>query len=181
MPLRHPLNLFDVEILTERLCLKPCAEVWLQDCYREFTPEVTRYMASAPLDSLEEVRERLNDIHQSMTADRHLGFDILTREQTEFLGRGGIDALDSETPRIGLWFKQAAQGQGYGKEFVLALKQWAMSHLECDYLLYRTDRANRASLKLAQALGGRELTQYERTSASGRVLQVIEYRVDLTD
>lgn len=180
MPIRHPLNLFEIEIFTERLCLTPSTEKWLEDCFREFTPEVSHFMASAPLTSVKEMREQLDLIQQAMREGVNLGFDILSRDKTEFLGRGGIDALFSRTPRMGLWFKKSVQRQGLGSEFVRAMKVWADDNLDADYLLYRTDRANTPSLKLAQKLNGKLIGQQELVSNSGELLHVMEYRIELS-
>jgi hypothetical protein len=54
---------------------------------------------------------------------------------------------------------------------------WAMVNLDFDYLIYPVDRRNLPSRKIPESLGGSIKAEYEKTNASGAVLDILEYRI----
>ncbi len=62
-------------------------------------------------------------------------------------------------------------------EAVAALVDWARQNLRARYLLYAVDKRNVPSRKVAESLGGVVEAEYEVTNASGKILELVEYRI----
>jgi Acetyltransferase (GNAT) domain len=45
-------------------------------------------------------------------------------ENRECLGMASLEDADSVSPELGLWLKESAHGQGFGREVVAALVEW---------------------------------------------------------
>jgi RimJ/RimL family protein N-acetyltransferase len=99
------------------------------------------------------------------------------KETGEYLGGGGVHAIQPETAELGIWIKKSAHGNAYGREAVTALARWAFESLSVRYLIYPVDRRNLASRKIPESLGARIEAEYPKVNASGNVLDIVEYRV----
>jgi RimJ/RimL family protein N-acetyltransferase len=73
--------------------------------------------------------------------------------------------------------QKAAHGNKYGLETITAIKHWADRNLDYEYLIYPVDKANIASRKIAEALGGEVCREYQKTNLTGNVLNTLEYRI----
>lgn len=73
--------------------------------------------------------------------------------------------------------KKKAQGNGFGREAIHLLKNWADRNLQYEYLLYSADRRNNPSQKIAESLGGKVFREYQITNKSGNILDLLEYRI----
>ena len=73
--------------------------------------------------------------------------------------------------------KKKAQGQGFGREAIHLLRNWADKNLQYEYLLYSADRKNNPSKKIAESLGGKIFREYQITNQSGNILDLLEYRI----
>jgi RimJ/RimL family protein N-acetyltransferase len=174
----HAFDCTGVEVVSERLRLLPISEEYAEEIYRNFTPEVTCYMSPK---SPNHIGETLEFIHRSLRGMRRgedLQFVITLQESGEFLGCGGLHGYDNpKTPELGIWLKIAAHGNGYGKEAIFALKQWADQHLAYKYLTYPVDRENVPSRKIPEALGGEIFEETLSPTQDGRVLDIVVYRI----
>jgi RimJ/RimL family protein N-acetyltransferase len=166
-----------VEIESDRLRLLPTSEEYAREVFHNFTPAITEFMFPAPPNAIEETLAFLRGAHESILAGTDLQVVILLKEDEEFLGHGGIHHVDTRTPELGIWIKLSAHGDGYGREAVTALAEWALENLEFDYLIYPVDRRNLPSRKIPESLGGRIEAEYEVTNESGDVLDIVEYRI----
>ncbi len=167
----------DVVIESERLRLVPASEEYAEAIFREFTPEIREFMFPKPPDEIEETLEFIRDSRRRMANREELNVAILLKTTAEFLGHGGLDHIDGETPELGIWIKKGAHGQRYGREAVTALTRWAFENLKVRYLTYPVDRRNAASRKIPESLGGVVEAEYEHTNMSGHVLDTVEYRI----
>ena len=85
--------------------------------------------------------------------------------------------LTPKTPELGIWIKKSAHGHGYGKEAVVALKEWANENIEYEYILYPVVDENYASRRIPEFLGGKIAREYDKESMSGKKWHFIEYRI----
>ncbi|WP_448598631.1 GNAT family N-acetyltransferase [Thermoleptolyngbya sp.] len=162
---------------TARLWLEPVSRDDRVAVFREFTPAIATFMYPKLPQEIRETDEFLSRAVQQNTSGTDLHLTIRRRETAEFLGLCSLHQMQTATPEIGIWLKETAQGQGFGKEAIARLKAWADEYLDYECLRYPVDRRNRPSRKLAEHLGGRIVGEYTQMSLSGRMLEVLEYRI----
>lgn len=163
------------KIISTRLILKIIGSEYLNDIFREFTPEVARFLIPQPSDN---INDSLNFIIESRSGslnNKELQLVIIDRNNNEFLGCIGLHNLDVNNPSIGIWLKKGAWNKGYGKEAALALKEWADNNLNYKIVRYSTSKDNIASLKIAEFLGGKIIHQGVRKNQKGELLDCIDY------
>src|SRR5215472_6861243 len=51
-------------------------------------------------------------------------FVIRRNDNGECLGMASLEDADSVSPELGLWLKESAHGQGFGREVVASLVEW---------------------------------------------------------
>ncbi len=171
------MDLSRVTIETERLRLVPVTSQYREEIFREFTPEITGFMFPKSPDKIEETDEFIATSERELKDGKTLQIVILKKENSEFLGCGGLNNVDTKTPEPGIWIKKSAHGNGYGKEVVTGLKEWADKHLEYEYLTYPVDRRNMGSRKIAESLGGIIKKEYKETGMGGQELDEVEYHI----
>ena len=174
----QPINCMEVEIASKRLLLRPISEVYAEEIFLAFTPEVTRYMVPRAAFHIEETLGFINNAMAGMRRGDNLQFVILANESREFLGCCGLHGHGSPTtPELGIWLKVAAHGNGYGKEAITALVDWAESHLQYKYLIYPVDRVNIPSRKIPEALDGQIFEETQCATQEGGYLDIVIYRI----
>ncbi|WP_460204405.1 GNAT family N-acetyltransferase [Scytonema sp. NUACC21] len=175
------MELFQVKISTNRLLLLPISLKFKEEIFREFTPEITTYMYARAPEDITETEEFINQSLSEIKNGNTLTLMILKKDSQEFLGCTGIHNINSNINSkelgIGIWLKKNAQGNGYGLETIAALKKWADDNLDYEYLTYDVDKANIPSRKIPETLGGQIFREYDKTNLSGRVLNIVEYRI----
>lgn len=171
------MDLLDVEISTNRLLLKPISIQYKQDIFLEFTQEITTYMYPRPAKDILETEAFINNSITDQKSGSHLVFVVLTKASQEFLGCTGIHNINRKDPELGIWLKKAAHGNKYGLEAIAAIKDWADTNLEYEFLRYPVDQANIASRKIPEALGGKIIRKYDKTNMSGNTLHLVEYKI----
>lgn len=175
---RHPPDLTRVSVETARLRLRPVEPGDAPQVFRHFTPAVTRYMWPRSPQQIGESQAFIDRARAGAERGDNLVVAILRRDGGEFLGCCGVHGGDNgRTPELGIWIKEAAHGHGYGKEAVLAMKQWADEHLLYDYLIYPVDRRNRPSRRIPEAMGGEVFETKLATAQDGRTLDEVVYRI----
>jgi len=166
-----------ITIETPRLLLRSITPDHTEEIFREFTPEITTYMFPKSPDKIEETAAFIESAMKGNEEGHDLQIVILKKDTGEYLGNGGVHHIDTKTPELGIWIKKSAHRNGYGKEAVVALKEWADKNLEYEYLLYPVDEANDASRKIPESLGGNVFREYDKENMSGRKLHLLEYRI----
>ncbi|WP_289501078.1 GNAT family N-acetyltransferase [Gloeocapsopsis sp. IPPAS B-1203] len=151
--------------------------IYKEVIFSEFTEEITTYMYPCPPQDISETEAFISDSIGEMVDGWGLGLVILKRDSQEFLGCAGLHCINRKNPELGIWLKKTAHGNKYGLEAVTAIKDWADKNLEYKYLRYPVDKANIASRKIAEALGGKIIDEYYKTNMSGKTLNVVEYRI----
>lgn len=174
------LDLDSVEIVTARLCLRPVTERYAADIFREFTPDVTRYMVPSTPREIGETKAFIADT----TRQRKLGVDlvlvILSKENEEFLGCCGLHGAQKATePELGIWLKKSAHGSGFGREAIAALAEWAARNLTVEALIYPVDRKNGPSRNIPERMGGTIIGEARVKTMSGTELDEVVYRIPI--
>ncbi|WP_222427269.1 GNAT family N-acetyltransferase [Hyella patelloides] len=169
--------LLNVEIVTERLLLQPISIVYEDDIFKEFNEEITTYTYPCPARDISETRSFIEDSIAGMKNEKDLHCVILDKDTQEFLGCAGIHNINGKSPELGIWLKKSAHGNGYGLETIAALKKWADNNLEYEQLIYPVDKANIPSKRIPEKLSGKIAREFEQVNLSGRVLQIIEFRI----
>ena len=148
-------NLFDdFKISSSRLCLRSMTEDDAPTIFKEFTPEVTRYLTPGPASHIDETLSFIRDAAQKQKAYCNLQLIITDRGSAEFLGLVGLHATsDPGVLELGLWLKLSAHGRHYGLEAAHCLVSWAAENLEYKEILYPVATANIASRKIPESFG----------------------------
>lgn len=172
------MDLLNTTIETERLTLVPISLDYVDDIYKEFTPEITRYMYPKSPSKKEETIEYILDRRERMKKGEEIVITILDKNTKEFLGGSGLHHLNTRVLELGIWIKKDAHGRKYGWEATFGIKKWAEDNLDFDYFIYPADRKNTPSRKIAEALGGKIHKEYKQESLSGVILDEVEYRIE---
>ncbi len=161
-----------------RVLLAPVANSHAGEIFREFTPEITRYMFPKPADTVEEVAEIIAIFSGARKKREEIVSAILHRETGEFLGCCGLHAREMDrAPELGIWVKKGAHGNHYGREAIYTLVSWAKENLTVDGFLYPVDKRNIPSRKIPESLGGDVIAEKLVTSQAGNILDEVVYRI----
>jgi RimJ/RimL family protein N-acetyltransferase len=176
--LRRDIELVDVEIVTDRLVLRPIDLVDLEPIAREFSEEITRYMYPSAAKSRMDVAPFIADSMEGLSDNTNLQLVVVLKDDPGiFVGCAGLHKPHTSTPEIGIWIAKDFQRQGLGPEAIEGLCAWAAEEIECDYLRYPVDRANVPSRRIPESLGGEIEDEYDRITPDGRTLNIVEYRI----
>lgn len=177
MALRRDIELLDVEIVTDRLVLRPISLIDLEPIAREFSEEITRYMYPPPAQSRMDVAPFIADSLEGLSNNTNLQMVAVSKEDPgSFVGCVGLHKPLTSTPEIGIWIAKSFHRRGLGLEAIEGLCEWAAEQIECDYLRYPVDRANAPSRRISKSLGGEIEDEYDRITSDGRTLNILEYR-----
>jgi [ribosomal protein S5]-alanine N-acetyltransferase len=173
--------MFDLDslpITTDRLILKPVSIEYAEDIYHYFDRDVTQFTYSEPNRDLEQAIDFIHAARMELLNRSGLSLAIIDRQSQEFLGICGILRTNTPTPEPGLWVKKTSHGRGYGKESMTGVVQWVWQNMKCDRLIYKADRRNLASQKIARSLGGELVGEEENINPHGKVLDLLVYQID---
>lgn len=167
----------NITIKTKNLYLKSASLEYKQDIFREFTREITTFMFLNPVEKIEETVEFIEKSIKQNKKGNNLQMVILRKGSMDFLGCGGLHRINGKTPELTIWTKKSAHGHGYGKEAIVALKEWADQNLDYEYILYPVAEENYSSRKIPEFLGGKVAREYDKINRSGKKLHLLEYRI----
>jgi RimJ/RimL family protein N-acetyltransferase len=68
---------------------------------------------------------------------------------------GSFEDADSASPELGLWLKESAHGQGFGREVVASLIEWGHASFGKESFSYPVAVENTASRRIAENLHGK--------------------------
>ncbi len=172
------IDWLNLEIVTPRLRLFSISRRQAEDIFREFTTEITRYMAPCPSECIDDTFAFIDAALERMKTGDEYQAVVVERDSGEFLGCCGLHGEGKpETPELGIWIKRSAHGNGYGKEAIVGLKQWADSTLQYEYLTYSVDRLNESSIRIPEDLGGEVFDRETYKKADGTTLELLVYRI----
>ena len=171
------MNTSNLAIESPNLIIKAISLDYAPDIFQEFTPEITVYMYPKSPDKIEETIAFINSSTKENEQGTSFQAVIVDKNTGEFIGCGGLHHIDTPQPEFGIWIKKSAHGHGYGKEAILAMKTWADQNLAYEYLFYPVDKANVASCRIPEFLGGKIAGEHADIGMGGNTLNIVEYRV----
>ena len=143
----------NIIIKGRRIKLLPISLKYAEIIFKELTEEIVKYLdLDKPPSKIDETR----DFIKWAIAHRKTGEDIVLviLLETEFIGVCGIHDIKTNHARMGLWLKKQAHGQGFGKESVELLINWARASLNFDQITYTSHIENKPSIRIIESLGG---------------------------
>jgi RimJ/RimL family protein N-acetyltransferase len=164
-----------IGISTERVTLRPFDDGDAPETFAAITPGLTRFMNWEPPPSLEKFAEVWRSWLSAMNTGSELYFVI--RASQEFVGIAGLHGLGEDQPELGLWIKEAAQGNGYGQEAMAALLAWASERFGPSAFKWPVAVDNAPSRRLAEKLDGVLVGTFDRPKYAGVLYQVPASRV----
>lgn len=164
-------------IESPNLIIKAISLGYAADIFKEFTLEITRYMSPKPAENIDETIIFIEGAIKSNQVGTDWQAMIISKENNEFIGCTGLHKIDTPHPEFGIWLKKSAHGHGYGKEAIVAMKNWADQNLIYEYLIYPVDKANIASCRIPEFLGGKIVGEHTDVGMGGNKLNIVEYRI----
>lgn len=123
-----------------------------EEVFACITPAITKFMRWEP-PSWSEYMARCEERLRAPKPNT-LSFVIRRRDSNECLGMTGLEDIDRPSPELGLWIKESAHGQGFGREVVGALAEWAHKNLGKESFIYPVAVQNTASRRIAEGFQG---------------------------
>ena len=139
-------------ILSPRLQLSQFQMTDAQEVFGCITPSVTKFMPWEP-PSWGEYVTRCEKRVQAPEPTK-FSFVIRRLDGGECLGMASLEDADSDSPELGLWLKESAHGQGFGREVVASLVEWGHASLGKRTFTYPVALENIASRRIAESLHG---------------------------
>src|SRR5438093_8756383 len=93
-----------------------------QEVFGCITPAIAKFMPWEP-PSWSEYVTRCERRVQAPEPNK-FSFVIRRLDNRECLGMASLEDADSVSPELGLWLRESAHGQGFGREVVAALVEW---------------------------------------------------------
>lgn len=177
MTFQQQINAPGFALCTPRLRLVPLAPTHFAAYCQGMDAAVTRYQYPDPFPSLEAAQETLSSFCRLHQEGRGLFLAVLDAVSGVFLGAVEVFDTDTETPEIGLWLCENAQGKGYGSEALAAALDFCRRQLTCAYFLYEVDRRNAASIHLAEKFGARSYGCEQIVTPSGKSLRLEQLHI----
>src|SRR6201981_2492044 len=141
-----------IVIQSSRLQLRQFQMMDAQEIFRCLTPAITRFMPWEPT-AWSEYAARCEKRVQAPEPNK-FSFVIRRLDSRECLGMASLEDADSVSPELGLWLKESAHGQGFGREVVTALVEWGHATLGKGSFIYPVAIQNTASRRIAENLHG---------------------------
>lgn len=165
----------NVSIETNRLRMIPISMKYRNVIFSEFTEEVTAYMFPRAPEKIEDTEAFITGSIAKNTKGLELQLVILDKESGDFIGCGGLSALNTKTPELGIWIKKSAHGNKYGREAVQGMKGWGDVNIPYEYMRYPVAKDNIPSKKIALSLGGVLSDEYDKKMLTGITHRILEY------
>ena len=116
-----------IVIRSLRLQLSQFQMMDAQEVFGCITPAIAKFMPWEP-PSWSEYVTRCEKRVQAPEPNK-FSFVIRRLDNRECLGMASLEDADSVSPELGLWLKESAHGQGFGREVVAALVDWGHATL----------------------------------------------------
>jgi RimJ/RimL family protein N-acetyltransferase len=144
---------------TERLLMRPPQSgdgLQLSEAVTESLTELRRFLASLPWVAGEQTVESAEiycrTAQANFLARKDLPFLLFEKATGQLVGAAGLHRTVWETPKteVGYWVRTSRARNGFITEAVLALTNFAFSHLHAARVELITDEENSAARKLAE-------------------------------
>lgn len=149
-------NFSSVTISTERLLLRPLEPTdELAMFALRSNEDVNRYTGNIPLVTVESAGALIAKDRQAMRDDLYLRLGMVRLDNDELIGTCGLFNFDAQCRRaeIGYDLRPTMWGQGYMREALLDLLQYAFTTLDLNRVEADVDPQNLSSRKALERLG----------------------------
>ena len=163
---------------TERLILRPVNHNDIDDIFKYFDSNITKYMYPRPSKTIEEAKMVVDSMILQRESKTDYIYTILKKSSNEFIGLVGLHNLKSLTPEVGLWTKLESHGNNYGSEAASRVIQYA-KELGYKKLVYPVDKRNIASKKIPLFFNAKVIKEEIKKNRSGDILDVEVYEIIL--
>lgn len=146
------------EIAAVRVKLRALTEADVPALFSVFSDqEVMRYWSSEPMESPDQARTLLNEIHAGFAARSLFQWGVALRESDTVIGTCTVYRVDARNRRAEIGFALAREqwGKGLMREALAALLEYGFTTLDLHRVEADVDPENAASLRLLERLGFR--------------------------
>ena len=167
-------------IQTERLLIEYINKLYINDIFDEKNnPEVNEYLSNQSAKTIEDLAQWIESVMGKNGKGEIAQFQVLKKEDNEFIWLCVIKKTDTMHPEIWLRIKQSAWWKWYGKEMVSALICRIKKYMTYEYIVYETFEDNVWSRKIIESLGWVQNNEYkvEKNNYYGKPLMHIQYRI----
>ncbi len=148
---------FDKTILeTERLLIRPLVESDADSLYSVYSnPDTMKYWSTLPWSELNEAKELIQKDIEALRAGLHLRLGIETKNKNALIGTCSLFSFNEQCKRaeIGYILARKFWGQGFMKETLTALIDYAFNNLLLHRIEADVDPRNISSAKILNRLG----------------------------
>jgi RimJ/RimL family protein N-acetyltransferase len=140
-------------IQSPRLRLSQFQMMDAREVFGCITPAIAKFMPWEPPSWSEYVMRCEKRVQAPEPND--FSFVIRRLDNRECLGMASFEDADSVSPELGLWLKESAHGQGFGREVVASLVEWGHASFGKESFTYPVAVPNSASRRIAESLHGK--------------------------
>ncbi|MFM0179451.1 GNAT family N-acetyltransferase [Paraburkholderia aspalathi] len=144
----------EIQIESTRLLIKPFSANDADATFSCITTWLTRYMAWEPPASRHDFDGVWRSWISSIDDGSDYVFAIRQRADGSFLGLAGLHRVRTGSPELGIWIREDRHRNGFGREAVTLIAQWATRTTGCASFTYPVAEENRPSRRIAESLGG---------------------------
>ena len=124
---------------------------YLEDYYKHFNEEITKYQWPDPFENVEDARNVLQGFLDEMGKEETLIFAIVDDEE-RFVGSVEMHGMTEICPELGVWIIGPQQGKGYAFEALKCILDHAYEKYGKTEFFYEADVRNLGSNKLLSKL-----------------------------
>ena len=137
--------------MTRKIRIIPFDMKYLEDYYKYFDEEITKYQWPDPFENIEDARNLLQAFLDEMEKEETLIFAIVDDEE-RFVGSIEMHAVTDVCPELGVWIIESEQGKGYAFEALKYILEYAYEKYGKTEFFYEADVRNAGSNKLLAKL-----------------------------
>ena len=161
--------------MRENIRVVPFEMKYLEDYFKNFNEEITKYQWPDPFDSIEDAKALLQEFLDEMEKGETLVFAVVDDED-RFVGSTEIHGLSDDCNELGVWIIESEQGKGYAYEALKYTLDQAFEKCGKTEFFYEADVRNEGSNKLLKKFADsyeiRELETEELVTDSGKELKL---------
>lgn len=165
-------------IQAKRINIVPFEMKHLNNYFKEFNEEVTKYQWPNPFESIEDAKSMLQEFLNEMDRGKTLIFSILSKNG-EFIGSVEIHGLLTDCPELGIWIITCEQNKGYAYEALNSVLEYVKTKYNKSAFYYEADIRNIGSIKLLSKFNEKYEIIEQRlekiTADSGKYLELQGY------
>lgn len=158
-----------------RIRIIPFNMRYLDDYYKNFNEEITKYQWPDPFESMDDARNLLQDFLDEMEKEETLIFAVVDADE-KFIGSTEMHGLSEDCPELGVWIIESEQGKGYAYEALKFILDYAYEKYGKTEFFYEADVRNIGSNKLLSKLSAgydiKALDVEELVTDSGKELRL---------